>query len=210
VTPRGFDLFVQTAQAHGLDIALRPRAAGIPDTRPTLGHPLDPDLAEIYTRADGGRLWQIHIHPSGGDTGIEAMNLSARLIDDEEPRTEKVIELAQFGHQAAYLATVPSLAGTDGRAPVLYLDRNEGFWRALPIASSIDAAFALIARYLERVAREHGSVDAGIESVLFPWDVAELVREDAALRAMIDRGAFDEVIEPSSDVGEWLARVRRS
>lgn len=208
VAVRGFEDLVSTVRELRLPLQLRPPAPAPRELVEALGQPLDAELAAIYREhANGGRIGELLLYPvreSAQDLAFS--NTSARSVPELDPRIHDVILFSQLGFQATHLATVPGAGTPEGTQPVVFVDINES-WLALPVASSVDAAFRLLARYLELLAARSG-VEAGLLEVLFPWDVPELVARDRELRQQIAAGAFDQLLERSDpETATWLARV---
>ena len=199
----GFDRLMAVCRALETNVRwMNPPATEIPDTRTALGQPLDPQLAALLARANGweldGRNWGLSLKDVGGKNDLSSYNRSLRRMRDDLPRIIDFVLFGQWGHQAAYLATVPALAAADGTQPVMWVDLNEDLW-TMPMASSVDRALDLIARYLERD-RDRGEIT-------FPWDVPDLIAADAPLVHAIEAGAFKPFTICGEEVAALIDRV---
>jgi hypothetical protein len=152
----GFEAFSERCRRWGIELEAEARRKRVPAS--VLGQPLEPTLRRLYAVHDGVS-WhppaggvELDIYPLTGDYALARQNDILRgYSDDHVPRYpfEELLVFAQVGLRASHLATVPALADAEGRQPVVYLDVHEDPW-AVPIASSVDGAFALLARYIDR------------------------------------------------------------
>lgn len=205
----GFAALQASCAQQGIPCTLGPPAAAVPDT--LLGQPLDPALQALYRQHDGvswsAPEFALDIYPLSGSDTLESSNASLRnSADDYVPPYPfaDLLVFAQYGHQAAYLAAVPALAGAGGQQPVLYLDANEDPW-AVPIASGVDAAFAVLSRYMERATEQGGR--SGLGEVTFPLDVPELIAADRALVRQVQAQAFAPWIRGDESIQDWVQQT---
>lgn len=201
----GLDRVLAIARELEWKVWVGPPSPEVPAT--ILGAGLDPELRGVLSRHDGIKIWgdpfALFIRGLGGEETVEHDNESLRRMNPDDPFPfDRVLTFAQWGYQASYLACVPDRAGHDGRQPVVYLDTHEAAW-AVPIASSVGAAFHLAAEFVER-GLEHPEVIAGM---IFPWDVAELARKDRWLIEMVDAEAFDSLLGGQEAALEWIATL---
>ncbi len=169
------------------------------------GLPLDPMLAAVYSRL-GGALF--------------ARDLYLLRVEDEANELEEVNEQARtdwlpdlqvilFGGKAAlayYYATVPALADAHGFQPVVRINAYE-MPGVLPVASNVDLFFDTWARYLERLVATPGYEEDGFSSLVFPWDVPDLVATDARLVRLMREARFAELTGEDEDARKWAALV---
>ena len=201
----GFDALVGQCRKLGMVPTLGPPSGEVPET--ILNQPLDTALARLYAAHDHVWWWDelyLHVWPVHGHDGIGPKNESQRAYgEDYVPPYpfEELLIWAQLGRQASYLASVPALADARGAQPVLLLDTHEDPY-ALPLAFGADAAFALLARYLERATATGGR--AGIEELCLPWDVGDLVASDAPLREVVRGGRLDAFTRGDASVEHWI------
>lgn len=206
VIGNGFAALQQTCARLKIVADFGPAAATVPDT--LLGAPLDPELRALYLAHDGIRWsasdFYLRIYPLTGPDAIEWRNISQRRSpDDYVPPYpfDSIIVFAQYGLRASYLATIPVLADKTGHQPVLYVDAHETVW-AVPIASSVDRAFALISSYLEGAIAQYGR--SGLVEAQFPLGMPRLVASDTALVARIKAGVFSKWIGEDVFVQGWI------
>ncbi|WP_224245748.1 hypothetical protein [Hyalangium gracile] len=182
---------------------------GVPSPQPgesILGTPLDPQLAAIYRRLGAAEFWDLALHGLTSDEdGLIPRNEWLRRRGQVQYRASLV-----FGWKpgfAFYYGTVPQLANSRGIQPVIYIQAMEALF-AVPIASSVDRFFQLYSHYLERLVRNPGYVGSGIPDVTFPWDMADLIGQDAALMRQLHAGRFDFLTDNQRDALEWLQELR--
>lgn len=192
----GIDHFSKTCAELGITADL---GAAVPTPpKEVLGHPLDPALAKFYRAHDGGwwssAQFSLRIYPLKGPDALEWRNTSIRRGADEAAPYpfDKLLIFAQYGRQAAYLAAVTG-EKVGEEQPVIYLDTAEEPW-ALPIASSIDGAFALIGDHLHAAAAQ-----GSINELAFPRDIPELVARDASLRTAARNGRFEGLTDSGEE-----------
>lgn len=206
MTRTGFEALRAACERLLIPADFGPPRADAPES--VLGRPLEPALRALYREHDG--VWwsapgfSLRVYPLDGPDALEWRNEGLRRsgADYAPPYPfDDLLAFAQYGRQASYLATVPALADGSGRQPVLYLDTNEDPW-AVPVASSVDAAFALLSRYLDRSTARLGL--AGLDEAGFPFDALELVAADAPLRGKAASGGFDAWTRGDPSVREWV------
>lgn len=208
---KGFDELYKVCGDLGLHREVTQPLAQIPDATDQLGVHLDQDLITLYEHTNGARLWDVFVfgaHESSNN--IFEINQTFRSISqDVFPSLDGLLIYAQIGYQETYLATVSCQDSHSGRYPVVYVDLNEEAI-FLPLASSVDSGFVFIARYLIFLAEEYGSVAAGLEEVIFPWDVPQLVINDKDFSRCLRERCFGEYVsEDNSTVKEWLSDVMK-
>lgn len=195
----GLELLLATLRKHRIATDLHPPAAQ------PLGPRVDPILAEVYSRFDGGRL---------GDLGIVAstvlVSFNEELGEGVEPRVQKLFRFGRIAGLADYFATVPSLTGPDGAQPVVYLlsyiDKT-----ILPFASNVDRAFALYARYCDEQISLCGSLwdepPFDRDAILFPDSFVKQVAQDEPLVRLLADGRFDDLVIPDEASRAWVQSV---
>jgi len=206
---QGFDRLLDTCRTLGIGVELGQGAMRVPET--ILGTPLDGDLARLLATHDGCRLrlggWRFTLYPVGTDEGLVYQNEGLRRLSNDylEPYPfSELVVFAQKGLQATYFATVPKLANSSGRHPVILVDTHEDPW-ALPIASSVDGTFTLLARYLDFAIGRSGP--EGPAEYDLPFDVPQLLVEDGPLRSLVQSGALDPFVRGDSVVQEWVRQT---
>lgn len=206
----GLSTLEQVLGRLGISANVGSRMAVPPET--LLGAPLDTELRTFYQARDGV-LWSaadfyVRIYPLTGPDSLEWRNVSQRRSPEDyiPPYPfDRMIVFAQYGRRASYLATVPSLADEDGRQPVIYVDTSETVW-AVPIASSVDRLFALIANYLEEAMTRYGR--DGLSEMQFPLDVPRMVGKDEALASQVRAGSLaDWVRADDPSIQDWFGQA---
>lgn len=203
----GFSALQRVSARFGITTDFGPPPPNVPETM--IDAPLDPELRPLYQMYDGMHWrapdFDLRIYPLTGPDALEWRNLSQRRSpDDYVPAYpfDSLIIYAQYCLRASYLATIPALADQSGCQPVLYVDTHETVW-AVPIASTVDGAFALISRYLEDTVARYGR--GGVSEVQFPLDIPGLVANDAALVTRVKSGAFAKWIRGDASIQAWLS-----
>jgi len=176
------------------------------------GLPFDPVLAAVYARlgdaALGTRLGGISILSADDESDGRA---ESNRLWREQGQKEVALPLFLFAAEpgtAYYYATVPSLADERRYQPVVHVaDYALDDYMTLPIASDVDRFFNTYARYLEALVAHPAFPQEGEVALTFPWDVPELIREDARLVSLIRAGRFDSVMKADDSVRRWLDRV---
>jgi hypothetical protein len=170
------------------------------------GQPLDPVLAAVHARL--GYCWvkeEFFLFRRNGGQRFDLGRVNERW---RQVRPEPFGSLFVFAEEdrLGYLyATVPRLADSRGRQPVVKLDVYEAPY-ALPVASDVDRFFDTYARYLEAVRPERGEAEGMPPS--FPWAVPELLARDGPLVALLEAGRFDRLLPPEAvQAREWCGRL---
>lgn len=165
----GFDAMVAEARRLSFAVQLGPPASAVPDV--LCGAPIDAELAALLRQHDGARLrghpFAVFVRGIAGPESIEWSNRGLRAIEDVAFPFHDLVAFAQVGYQASYLACLPAHADRMGRQPVVYLDTHDTP-SAVPLAASIDGAFASIARYLAQARVADDLID-----LVFPDAVIE-------------------------------------
>jgi hypothetical protein len=201
----GLKRFLDILNTHGVSTELAPPSPVAPASGDlVLGLPFDPVLARIYSRTDGGLLGDLELLHMSDPEGLRQFN-EHLLMHEDDYRFSKVVRYAKVDSMAYYFATVPSLAGSDGMQPIVYVtDYVDKVFQ--PIASDADLALGLYARYMDDVLRETGSI-YGVTGNPFPYcHLGEIVK-DRKLIQMLEAGRFDELTSPDSDSREWVSKV---
>jgi hypothetical protein len=203
----GFEAFSEQCRRLGIAATLAPASRAAPSS--VLGQPLEPTLVSLYAAHDGtwwfAPEFELRVYPLAGPDALEWRNHSLRRSAHEHVPPypfDEMLVFAQYGAQADRLATIPALADAAGRQPVIYLDLHEDPW-AVPVASSVDGVFDLLAQYIDRATTSLGR--AGLVEIDFPLDVGDLIAADDSLRAMIASGSFEGLIRGDSSIREWMS-----
>ncbi|MBN1206680.1 MAG: hypothetical protein JXB05_17485 [Myxococcaceae bacterium] len=173
------------------------------------GLPFDPVLAAVYSRV-GFAAFATDV----GGIVMRRYDDTARKVEEDNEwwsqgyRTQLALPTFIFAGEpfiAYHYATVPALADDQGRQPVVMVDVNEGPY-ALPVASNVDRFFETYAGYLEALmalphAREGGA------SLVFPWDVPEVIGRDARLMELLRAGSFSPIMKADRTTSSWVEQV---
>jgi hypothetical protein len=194
----GLERLLEVCRRKGIAVKQEPPVSPALEAGTSVGgQPLDPVLAAVHARL--GSLWVKEefflFRRNGGQRfGLAQVNERWRQV-----RPEPFGSLLVFAEEdrLGYLyATVPRLADSRGRQPVVRLDVYEAPY-ALPVASDVDRFFDTYARYLEAELPEP-----------FPWAVPELLARDGPLVALLEAGRFDRLLPAEgTQAREWSARV---
>lgn len=202
----GLKRMIDVLKAHGVGADLNPPEPSAPQAGELVsGGPLDRVLAEIYSQFDGGTLGELVLYgvaPSHGK--VVAMNRDI-LKNNIEPRFEKVFRFAKKFLLSYYLATVPSLADSNGVQPVVfvtdYVDKG-----IEPIASDADRALGLYALFIGNVLERTGDI-LGVAGIRFPYDFVDVIVQDTKLIQMIEAGRFDFLVSGDPDSRAWADKL---
>ncbi|WP_309892320.1 hypothetical protein [Archangium sp.] len=175
------------------------------------GLPFDPVLASVYSRlghaafATEVRCWVL---TQSTDTArdLERTNKSWREDWWEELGTPVIV----FGGSTFTYATVPDLADTWGRQPVVRVDTYEFEPKVMPVASNVDRFFDSYSRFLESLVAHPRYQESGETELTFPWDATDLLARDERLVELMRAGRFDSLMRNAmtSDVTRrWFAMV---
>jgi hypothetical protein len=199
----GLTYLFEILKSHGIEVQTAPPASVVEAGQRVLGSPLDPMLAAVYSCFNDARLGELAI-------------LSLDEIERDGPfrpgdgREDNLILYAMTRGYFSYFATVPSLAVRGGTQPVVFVDDYDD--RPIyPIASDVDRAFELYARYCDRQLRAGGSLQhpAPGES-FYPLGLEEDIARDRPLVAMLEAGRFDDLILPDAESREWVQKTLRA
>ena len=223
----GLDRLLEVVGKHGVPIETMSAARIPPRSGDRLYEmPVDPLLASAYSR-----FGKLVLGRLGRDTWL--------LLPGDEEKSGLVLEneewqgyfphmfwpehfrvLMPFGSHMLYrYATVPELANSEGRQPVVLLDPYEDI-HALPIASDLNRFFDTFSRYVEAMVDDPGYQAGGAPMVGFPYDVPELIARDTPLLGMIKEGRFDRLMYERNKTGwrdesaiastrEWISGLLR-
>jgi hypothetical protein len=204
----GFERLRAVCQRLSLLMSLSPPSASAPRHTDTLfGEPLDPQLAAFYERLGGATLGSLLLYKPG-DGFEDLVPWNQRLRGYDPAHYSSCLLFGQESGFAFYYGTVPKLADTQGRQPIVYLEAMDAQF-AIPVASCIDRFFDLYASYLELAAKPPDLAETGIpDSVHFPWDVQHLIVQDVPLIERVRAGDFDFLSNNYRDALEWLRKLR--
>jgi hypothetical protein len=203
----GLTHLIEVLKSHGIEIQTTPPASrGEADQR-ILGSPLDPMLASVYARFNDATLGELDLRPLDK---VESFG-QFRRRDALDEREHKLILYAMVLGYFWYFATVPSLAERGGTQPVVFVDDYDEL-PIYPIASNVDRAFVLYARYCDRQLSAGGSLKhpASGEDVFHPLGLVEDIARDRPLVAMLEAGRFDDLILPDAEDREWVQSILRA
>jgi hypothetical protein len=207
----GLDRLLTVCQEQGIVLhhlppgGMAPGAGGV-----FMGRPFDPLLAAAYARFGAlmlSRSQSLLIRCDDEVNGLQAEN-----EDSLKYWPTRFHALTVFGKEMRYCyATVPELADAAGLQPIVWIDPYEEIF-ALPVASSVDCFFLTYSRFLESMADDPDFKERHVPPLSFPWDVPELLAEDAPLAAMVREGRFDRWMysaerDPAKEIHEWVAKL---
>lgn len=209
----GLERLLEVCRKNALPIESLPPGRAIPLAGTLVaGHPFDPVLAAVYQRFGrarfGGEDEGLLLHQFDDQMDGLTLGSEQRRRGTQEPFYSSVI----FGSVPAfpnYYATVPKLADSQGRQPVIFIDATEEV-QVLPIASDVDLFFELLSRYFERMVRDESFQLEGFSDLLFPQDVPDLAARDRALVERLVAGDFDFLLTRTEGTRKWLSRVRKA
>lgn len=195
------DRLLRAATGLGCKVDAKAPASNVPAA--VLGSSLDPELRALLEQHDGigirGDRFSLFVHGVTGNNTVEwATRGLCSLAGDFAYPFGDLVEIAQWGHQASYLCCVATLADDEGRQPVLWIDTHENPY-ALPVGSSVNRTVDLLGRYVDQLAASERT---------FPWEVADLIRTDAALVELARGGAFDPWLG-SDEARRWTREQLR-
>lgn len=199
---------------HRLDLRMKTAPPGrSPPKAGTLveGLPLDPVLAALYTQ-QGYIAFALDV----ADIVISRYDDEQQLLEDNKwwsssYRQQLALQTLVFASEplTAYkYATVPSLADTQGRQPVVLVDVYETPY-ALPVASDVDSFFDTYSRYLEALMALPNAREEGASLMNFPWKSHGIIGRDARLVELIREGRFDPLM-PGPEEQAWAQKVIHS
>ncbi len=196
----GFDAFEAACKQRGF--TWRPFApvagAGDLDWTP-LGAAADADLAALQARCDGGRFWEIDLAPRAR---LLEHNPMLRRGSGTLPIAHQLVVFASWHGLAWHLATVPALADTGGRQPVVWLDLYDD-GAVTPIASSVDRCFSLLAEHVERFAPSPG----GDSEPAFAGSVAGSIATDTRLLELSGAVPMIDLLAHGTGPEPWFAEL---
>ena len=173
------------------------------------GVPFDPMLASVYARMGQGvfasELRCLTLDKSNDD--------AHRLEESNKWWRENYWEMLGepvivFGGSTFTYATVPGLADTWGRQPVVHIDIYEYEPKVMPVASNVDRFFDSYSRYLEAVVAEPSYQESGEVEFTFPWGSTEILARDERLVELMRAGRFDSLMKHVDDsTRRWAAKV---
>ena len=110
--------------------------------------------------------------------------------------------LMLFGSDMRYCyATVPELANSEGRQPVVFLEPIRGYL-TLPVASDVNRFFDTFSRGMWRSWSKTPTIKPVAPlGVGFPYGVPELIARDTPLLGMIKEGRFDRLMYERNKTG---------
>ena len=173
---------------------------------PVAGQPLDPVLAAVHARM--GYFWvkeEFFLFRRKGGQRFDLGRVNERWRRVRPEPFGSLLVFAEEDRLGYLYATVPRLADSRGRQPVVRLDVYEAPY-ALPVASDVDRFFDTYARYLEAVLPGPRGVEDAPPP--FPWAVPELLARDGPLVALLEAGRFDRLLPPEgTQAREWSSRL---
>jgi len=177
------------------------------------GIPFDPVLASVYARlghavfAAKVRCWSLVQSDDKSDT-LQERNKWWRENYWEELGEPVIV----FGGSTFTYATVPGLADTWGRQPVVEVNTYEiDGLHVMPVASNVDRFFDSYSRYLEALVAHPRYQRSGETDLTFPWDATETLARDERLVELMRAGRFDALMKNEDDVTRrWAAKVMGS
>jgi hypothetical protein len=202
----GLERLLEVCRRQGIAVKQEPPVApALEAGAPVAGQPLDPVLAAVHARM--GSFWvkdEFFLFRRNGGQRFDLGRVNARWRQVRPEPFGSLLVFAEEDRLGYLYATVPRLADSRGRQPVVKLDVYEAPY-ALPVASDVDRFFDTYARYLEAV-----RPGVGEEQVPppFPWAVPELLVRDGPLVALLEAGRFERLLPvEAAQAREWYGRV---
>jgi hypothetical protein len=203
----GLVYLIEVLKSCGIETQSTPMASMAHEAgQRILGSPLDPMLVSVYAGFKEATLGELRLFSLDE---IENYGQFRREHAWYE-RDFKLVVYAEIRGNAEYFATVPPLAERGGTQPVVFVDQHDD-QPIYPMASNVDRAFELYARYCNRQLREGGSLqypDTG-ES-FYPLELVEDIARDRPLVALLEAGRFDDLILPDAECREWVQKILRA
>jgi hypothetical protein len=176
------------------------------------GLPLDPVLAAFYAR------WS----RASFATDVAGVVLAGN--DDSEYNLESENSWWRQNHQqriplpififcgepllAHSYGTLPTLADTQGRQPVVHVNTYEFDGPLiLPVASDVDHFFHTYSLFLEELAATPEFKERREAMLGFPWDVPHVLARDERLVELMRAGRFEGLMSKEPSVRQWMERV---
>lgn len=173
------------------------------------GLPLDPMLAAFYARF-GKAVFAAEI----GGMGLVQLDDTVNELEAQNREWQRdwperfPVPVFLFGGEpglAYSYATLPGLADAEGLQPVVRVDTHEEPY-ALPVASNVDAFFAVYSRYLEALVAHPDYAQEGSAALTFPRGVPHLLAQDTRLVELMRSGCCEPLLGTDENRA-WVARV---
>jgi len=210
MTLPGLERLVEVCQRLNLGLETSPPAREPLKAGSLLeGVSFDPVLASVYARIGQGifasQVRCLSLDKSNDDAHHLEENNKWWRENYWEMLGEPVIV---FGGWTFTYGTVPSLADTWGRQPVVHIDIYEYEPKVIPVASNVDRFFDSYSRYLEAVAAEPSYQESGEVDFTYPWDSTEILARDERLVELMRAGRFDSLMKHVDETTwRWAAKV---
>jgi hypothetical protein len=202
----GLDRLSTVCERHSLPLKLNPPLPSAPAPGETiLGETLDDQLAAVYQRVGGAELGPLSLYRPGLDW-LDLIPWNERLRRRNTVHFRSSLIFAEETGFALYFATVPRLADARGLQPVIYIQAMD-FLSAAPVASSVDRFFDTYSRYLELMVVDPEYIYDKNPSVVFPWNVQQLIARDEPLIEQIRAGSFDFLIQDDEEAKNWTREL---
>ena len=209
----GLDRLLEACRSTGVRVDLMPPGRSVPAPGALVaGHPFDPLLASIYRRLGrarfGGESGLLQFHRL--DDQVDGLDLSGKQLrqDEQEPFHSSVV-FASVPGLAHYYATVPKLASSMGRQPVIYIEAYDEK-PVLPIASDVDRFLDTFSHYIERLSQDEGLLSEENPDTVFPWSIPDLIARDRPLVKRLATGDFDFLMAKTPGTRKWVAQVKKA
>jgi hypothetical protein len=176
------------------------------------GVPFDPVLASLYARLGHAAFatkvmgWVL----SFSDDQVHTLEEDNKWWRERwwDALGQPVIPFGGDMGLAYTYATVPGLADSWGRQPVVRVDTYESVPDIMPIASNVDRFFDSYSRYLEAVVADPYYQESGDTDLIFPWHATGILARDERLVELMRAGRFDPLMKHMDDeTRAWAAKV---
>ncbi len=213
VTLPGLERLLDVCQRLKLGLKTTPPARTLRKAGSLLeGVPFDPVLADVYARlghaafATNAMGWVL-TRSTDEAHDLEERNKQWRRRWWEELGAPMLIFGGDMGLAYTY-ATVPGLAGEQGRQPVVRVDTHEPEPDVMPVASDVDHFFDSYSRYLEALVAHPRYQKYGETELIFPWDATGILARDERLVEMMRAGRFEPLMKNADEeTRRWEAKV---
>jgi len=208
----GLERLTSVLEEFGIRYSLAPPFSEAPRAGElVLGAPFDPQLAALYAHTDGGKLGDLGLFSLDDNSNWKLVHINTYIRETRQGNpfwTDNVIYFASEVGVSHNFAVVPSLANAEGVQPVLYIDDVEES-HLYPLASSVDKALDLWARFCEMRLRKYGVLETWMIEVygVSIWNEPGMVAEDEELVRLIKAGTFDAFMGQDVNAREWVDAV---